>query len=62
LAKGIEILAYKVTLLIAKNRTLRKANEALSKRRRAKKNRIHRGGALTIEDANDILAQNEVDE
>jgi hypothetical protein len=48
--------------LTAKNYTLRKANEALSKRRRAKKNRIHRGGVLTIEDANDILAQNEVDE
>ena len=61
LAKGIEILAYEVTLLTAENRTLHKANEALSKRRRAKKNRIHRGGALTVEDANDILAQNEVD-
>jgi hypothetical protein len=32
LAKGIEILAYGVTLLIAKVHTLYKANEALSKR------------------------------
>jgi hypothetical protein len=48
--------------LTAENRTLRKANEALSKRRRAKKNRIRQGGALTVEDANDILAQKEVDE
>jgi uncharacterized protein YaiL (DUF2058 family) len=62
LAKGTEILAHKVTLLTAENCTLRKANEALSKHRRAKKNRIHRGGTLTIEDANNILAQNEVDE
>ena len=42
--------------------TLRAANEALSKRRRAKKNRIRQGGILTIEDAYDILAQEEVDE
>ena len=46
----------------AELRTLRAANEALSKRRRAKKNRIRQGGALTIEDAHDILAQEEVDE
>jgi hypothetical protein len=61
LAKGTERLAHEVTLLTAKNRTLRKANEALSKRRRAKKNRIRQGGVLTIEDAHDILAQEEVD-
>jgi hypothetical protein len=56
------LLAHQVTLLIAETYTLRKANEALSKRRRAKKNRIRQGGALTIEDAHDILAQEEVDE
>jgi len=62
LAKGTEILAHENTLLAAEVRTLRKANEALSKRRRAKKNRIRQGGALTIEDARDVLAQEEVDE
>jgi hypothetical protein len=62
LAKGTEILAYKNTLLAAEVRTLRAANKALSKRRRAKKNRIRQGGALTVEDAHDILAQEEVDE
>jgi cell division protein FtsB len=56
LAKGIEILAHKNTLLAAKVHTLQAANEALSKRRRAKKKRIRQGGALTIEDAHDILA------
>lgn len=61
LAKGTEILAHQNTLLAAEVHTLRKANEALSKRRRAKKNRIRQGGALTIEDAHDILAQEEVD-
>jgi hypothetical protein len=62
LAKGIELLAYEVTLISAELRTLRTANEALSKRRRAKKNRIRQGGALTIEDAHDIIAQDEVNE
>ncbi|APA08490.1 hypothetical protein SS1G_02187 [Sclerotinia sclerotiorum 1980 UF-70] len=37
LAKGTERLAHEVTLLSAENRMLRRANEALSKRRCAKK-------------------------
>jgi hypothetical protein len=40
-----------MTLLSAEVRTLRAANEVLSKRRRAKKTRVRQGGALTIEDA-----------
>jgi hypothetical protein len=51
-----------MTLLSAKVRTLRKANKALSKRRRAKKTRVRQGGALTVEDAQDIIAQKDVDE
>lgn len=62
LAKGTEILAHEATLLTTENHTLRKANEALSKRRRAKKNCIRQGGALIVENAHDILAQEEVDE
>jgi len=62
LAKGTEILAHKLTLLSAENRALRQANEALSKRRRAKKVRVRQGGALTIEDALDILAQRDAEE
>jgi hypothetical protein len=62
LAKGTEILAYENTLLTTEVRTLRKANEALSKRRRARKNLIRQGGVLTVEDTHDILAQEEVDE
>jgi hypothetical protein len=62
LAKGTELLAHEVTLLQAELRSLRTANEALSKRRRAKKTRIRQGGVLTIEDAHDILSQIEVDE
>ena len=55
-------MAYKITLLSAKVRTLRAANKALSKRRRAKKTRVRQGGALTIGDAQDILAQKDADE
>lgn len=62
LAKGTERLAHELTLVNAELRTLRTANEALSKRRRAKKNRIRQGGALTVEDAHDIMAQKEIDE
>jgi hypothetical protein len=51
-----------MTLLSAEVYTLRAANEALSKRRRARKTRVRQGGALTVEDAQDILAQKEVEE
>jgi hypothetical protein len=44
------------------NHNLRKANKALSKRRRAKKTRIRQGDALTIEDAHDILARKDAEE
>ncbi|KFY30059.1 hypothetical protein V493_02152, partial [Pseudogymnoascus sp. VKM F-4281 (FW-2241)] len=56
LAKGTELLAHQLTLVTAEVHTLCKANEALSKRCRAKKARIRQGGALTIEDAHDVLA------
>ena len=49
-------MAHKITLLFAEVRTLRAANEALSKRRRARKARVRQGGALTIEDVQDIIA------
>jgi hypothetical protein len=55
-------MAHEMTLLSAEVRTLRAANEALSKRRRAKKTRIRQGGALTVEDAQDVSAQKEAEE
>lgn len=62
MAKGMEAMAHKMTLIKEENHNLRKANEALSKRRRAKKTRICQGGALTIDNTHDILAQKEVNE
>ncbi len=62
MAKGFEAMAHSVTLLTAENRTLQKANEALSKRRRAKKHRVHRGSALASKSARLISAQKEANE
>jgi hypothetical protein len=62
LAKGTQALAHSVALMTAEIGTLQKANEALSKRRRAKKTHVRLGGSLTVGDAHDILAQREVQE
>ena len=50
LVKGIERIAYEMTLLSTKVYTLRAANEALSKRCRAKKARIRQGRILKVKD------------
>ncbi|KAL1581612.1 hypothetical protein WHR41_09676 [Cladosporium halotolerans] len=57
MTKGIGAMAHSVTLLTAENRTLQKANQALSRRRRAKESRVRHGGALTAQSARGILAQ-----
>jgi len=46
---------YQVALLRAENASLHKANEALSKRRRAKRTCIQLRGSLTLQDAMDLL-------
>ncbi|KFY29511.1 hypothetical protein V491_00001 [Pseudogymnoascus sp. VKM F-3775] len=48
---------FQTVAALAKN-----SNEALSKRRRAKKSCIRQGGAFTVKDAYDVLAQKDVDE
>ena len=57
LTKGTMAVMHQVTLLQAEVSSLRKANEALSKRRRAKKTRIRLRGSLAIQDAYDLLDQ-----
>lgn len=59
LAKGTELIAHEITLLRSEVRTLRKANQALAKRRRAKRTRIQAGGALSVGDALELLEQKE---
>ena len=48
---------YQLTLLTAENRYLRKANEALSKRRRAERTRLQDSGPLTGEKASQLLVE-----
>ncbi|KAL5895128.1 hypothetical protein ACKVWC_011542 [Pyricularia oryzae] len=55
LAKGLELIAHRTTLLEAENHNLRKANEALSKRRRAKKTRVREGGSSTVQEIQNLL-------
>jgi len=57
IAKGLETIAYLVTLLTAKNYNLRKANKVLSKYRKAKITYICQGSILTVEDVYNLLAQ-----
>ena len=57
LTKGTIAIIHQVALLRAENVTLRKANEALSKRRRAKRTRVQLGGSLAIQDAQEVLGQ-----
>jgi hypothetical protein len=62
LTKGTTAVMHHVALLQSEVSTLRKANEALSKRRRAKKTRVQLGGSLTVQDAQDLLGQKAVGE
>ena len=45
---------HELVLLKAENQSLRQANEALSKHRRAKKIRLRQGGSLTQQEAQDL--------
>ena len=55
ITKGITAIIYQVALLRIENASLYKANEALSKRRRAKRIRVQLRGLLTLQDAIDLL-------
>jgi hypothetical protein len=57
LAKSTTAVMHQVALLQAENSSLRKANEALSKRRRAKRTRVQLGGSLTVQGAHEALGQ-----
>jgi hypothetical protein len=61
LAKGTSKVMHQLALLRAENQSLRAANESLSKRRRTKKQRLRQGGSLSVEDAQNLLGQREVE-
>jgi hypothetical protein len=62
IAKGAQAVMHQATLLRAEVSMLRKANEALSKRRRAKKTRLRLGGPLSAQDGQDLIHQKAIDE
>ncbi|KAG6997271.1 hypothetical protein FocnCong_v015272 [Fusarium oxysporum f. sp. conglutinans] len=59
--KATKAVMHEVTLLRAEVRNLRDANEILSRRRRAKRTRLQKGGAMTVEDASQVIDQMDVD-
>jgi hypothetical protein len=61
LAKGIERMAYEITLLSIEVYILRVINKTLSKYYRTKKARVRQGSELTIKDAQDIISQKDID-
>jgi hypothetical protein len=60
-AKGTSKVMHQLALLRAENQSLRAANEALSKRRRAKKQRLRQGVSLTVQDAQDLQGQRDIE-
>lgn len=60
--KGATSIMHEVALLRAEVSLLRTANEAISKRRRAKRTRVQLGGSLSIQDAQDLLDQKDLDQ
>jgi len=61
MARGFESIAHSMTLMQKEIHDLRAANQALSKRRRARKTRVRKGGALSVGDAQDIIAQKDAE-
>jgi hypothetical protein len=57
LSKGMQAVSHRMILLEAEVRTLQQANEALSKRRRAKRTRLQDGGAINGSQAREIMAE-----
>ena len=55
------MITYKITLLREEVRSLREANQALSKRRRAKKTRVRAGRALSVQDALDLIEPKDIE-
>lgn len=61
-ARSMSRIAHKLVLLEAELKEVRAANEVLSKRCRAKKTCLQQGGSLSFQEAEDLVAANEVDE
>jgi hypothetical protein len=61
LSKGTKAMMHENALLRAQVRDLQQANEILSRRRRAKRTRLQKGGVMTVGEAKDKIDQMNVD-
>jgi hypothetical protein len=52
---------HEVILLRNEVQTLREANDILSRRRRAKRTRLQKGGSMIIQEASQVIDQMDVD-
>jgi hypothetical protein len=52
---------HEVVLLRSELRNLRESNEILSRRRRAKRTRLQKGGVITVQEASQVIEQTDVD-
>ncbi|KAJ0127325.1 Uncharacterized protein HZ326_29573 [Fusarium oxysporum f. sp. albedinis] len=59
--KATRAIMHEVVLLRNEVRNLRDANEILSRRRRAKRTRLKKGGAITIQEVSQVIDQMDVD-
>ncbi|KAJ4154502.1 hypothetical protein NW754_16771 [Fusarium falciforme] len=61
LSKGTKATMHELALLRAEVRDLQQANETLSRRRRAKRRRLQKGGVMTVGEAREAIDQMNVD-
>ena len=61
-ARGLEVVAHNLSLAHTQIDSLEEALEALSKRKRAKRTQVSKGGSLEVGDGVGISTQREVDE
>lgn len=61
-AKGAQGMMHQMALLKAEVETLREANSALSKRRRAKRTRLQQGGSMTLADGQELQDQKDIEQ
>jgi hypothetical protein len=61
LAKGSQAVMHEVTLFRAKVQQLQRANEILSRRQRAKRTRLQKGGLMTVQEASQVIDQMDID-
>ncbi|KAM6508252.1 hypothetical protein FALCPG4_18988 [Fusarium falciforme] len=60
LSKGTKAVMHEMALMRSEIQDLRRANETLSRRRRAKRTRLQKRGTMTLEDGREAVSQKEV--